>query len=286
MGGMMKSRILLVLIAPLLLTGCLISPGKFASQLELMKDGSFSYSYAGEIQMIAFSKLADMAAKEEEEFTAEDCYDDDFNDRPCTEDEIAEQKAEWDANAESRIAKKAKEAEQMKLLLGGIDPTSPEAAEEFATKLARQKGWSKVVHRGDGLFDVEFAIAGQLSHDFIFPMIEKMPMTGSGFVSAILRNDGKVRIDADGFAAQGAGNPMQGMMSGAMGLAQLSKSDDGETPNLVLPEGKFTIVTDGAILANNTDEGPSRDAKGRQVLVWDISPRTEAAPTALIDLSN
>lgn len=281
----MKSRILLALFAPLLLTGCLLSPGKFTSQLSLMKNGSFSYSYAGEIQMLAFSKLAEMAADEEEEFTASDCYDDDFNDRPCTEGEIAEQKAEWDANADVRKAKKAKEAEQMKMFLGGIDPSSPEAAEEFAEKLSRQKGWNKVTHKGDGLFEVDFSVSGQLSHDFAFPMIEKMPM-GASFVSAILRKDGKVRIDADGFAAQGAGNPMQGMMSGAMGLAQLKSSEGEGSPNMVLPEGTFTVITDGAILANNTDEGPSQNAAGQQVLTWAVSPRTEAAPTALVDLSN
>lgn len=284
---MMKTRLLLALIAPLMLTGCLLTPGKFSSQLSLMKDGNFSYAYDGEIQMLAMSKLAEMGAKSEDEFEAEDCYDDDFDVRPCSEVEIAEQKAEWDANAEIRRAKKEEEAEQMKLMLGGIDPSSPKAAEEFAAHLTRQKGWKSVTHKGDGLFDVEFAISGHLTHDFAFPMIEKMPM-GSSFVTAILRNDGKVRIDATGFAAQGAGNPWQGMMSGAMGMANLKSSeDDGDkAPNLVMPEGTFTIVTDGAILANNTDEGPAGSAGGAQVLSWDVSPRTEAAPTALIDLSS
>ena len=43
----------------------------------------------------------------------------------------------------------------------------------------------------------------------------------------------------------------------------------------------FTIVTDGRILANNTDEGPVAHSRG-EALVWEISPRTEQAPTALI----
>lgn len=282
----MSPRLILALIAPLLLTGCLLTPGKFTSQLSLMKDGQFSYSYDGEIQMLAMSKLAEMGAKEEDAFEADDCYHDEFEVRPCTEEEVAEQKAEWDANAEFRRAKREEEAEQMKVMMGGIDPSSPEAAEEFAAHLQRQKGWKSVSHKGDGLFDVEFAISGTLTHDFAFPMIERMPM-GASFVTAILRNDGKVRIDGTGFAAQGAGNPWQGMMSGAMGMAALkSSSDDGEKmPNLVMPEGTFTIVTDGKILANNTDEGPADGASGTQVLTWDVSPRTESAPTALIDLS-
>lgn len=284
----MISRLIIVLLAPLLLTGCLLSPGKFTSQLMLMKDGSFSYSYNGEIQMLALSKLAEMGADSDEEFTAQDCYESNgYDTRPCTEDEIAAQKAEWDANAEIRQSKRQREAEQMKVMMGGIDPSSPEAAEEFVEILTRQQGWNSVVHRGDGLFDVDFAISGSLSHDFTFPTIEKMPI-GTSFVSAMLRKDGKVRIDATGFAAQGAGNPWQGMMGGMMGLAQMegASSENGEEPpKLVMPEGTFTIVTDGQILANNTDEGPTVHASG-QLLTWDVTPRTEQAPTALIDLSN
>ena len=48
-------------------------------------------------------------------------------------------------------------------------------------------------------------------------------------------------------------------------------------------DGTFTIVTDGQILANNTDEGPRSTAEG-QMLEWKVTRRTEAAPTALIQL--
>jgi len=285
----MKFRLALALVAPLLLTGCLITPGKFGSHLSLMKDGTFSYSYKGEIQLLALSKLAEMGAKSEDEFAAKECYEDNgFETRTCTADEIAAQKAEWDANADIRRMKREEEAQQMKMMMGGIDPSSPEAAADFAEALSRQKGWNSVAHRGDGLFDVDFAIDGTLSHDFTFPMIEKMPV-GSAFVNVILRKDGKVRVDATGFAAQGAGNPMQGMMGGMMGLAQMDGANDGgktkAPPKMVLPEGTFSITTDGAILANNTDEGPSSSAAG-QVLTWNITSRTEQAPTALIDLSS
>ena len=42
---------LFALAAPLLLTGCLWGPGKFASDLTLKKDGSFVLNYRGEIVM-------------------------------------------------------------------------------------------------------------------------------------------------------------------------------------------------------------------------------------------
>ncbi len=282
----MKSRLLFALLAPLLLTGCLLSPGKFNSQLALMKDGSFSYAYKGEIQMLALSKLAEMGADKEDKFEAKDCYEDDgFETRECTAGEIAAQKEEWDAGADARRIEKKEKAERFKAIMGGIDPSDPEAARELVEMLERQKGWNSVSHKGDGLFDVDFAISGQLSHDFAFPVIEKMPI-GSSFVSVILRKDGKVRVDAPGFAAQGAGNPLQGMMGGVMGMAAMeaNKKKDGEPPVFVMPEGTFTIITDGTVLANNTDEGPQASAQG-QVLAWEINARSEQAPTALIDLS-
>lgn len=282
----MLKRALLVLVAPLLLTGCLLSPGKFSSTLTLLNGGEFSYSYQGEIQMLALSKLAQMGSAMGEVFEAEDCYDDNLDKRPCTSAEIAEQKAEWEANTQQRAARNEHEAQQMKAFMGGIDPASPEAAQEFAERLSRQKGWNSVSHMGDGLFLVDFAISGRLDHDFSFPMVEGMPM-GSSFVTAILRKDGKVRVDAPGFAAQGAGNPMQGMMGGLMGVAQ-GQPDDGknaELPPMALPQGNFTIITDGEILANNTDEGPVKLVTGRRALAWEVSPRSEQAPTALIDLT-
>lgn len=279
------SRILLALAMPLLLAGCFLTPGKFASELRLMKNGTYAYSYTGEVQMLALSKMAEMGAKADEQFSPEDCYDDDFEERACTPAEIAEQKREWQENAAERMANKAQEAEQMKMMMGGLDPSDPEAANEFAEKLARQKGWNKVVSRGDGLFDVEFAISGQLDHDFAFPNIEGLPMN-TPFVSLYLRKDGKVRLEAPGFAAQGAGNPMQGMMGGMMGMASLGNKDKGEKmPPIAMPDGRFTLITDGAILANNTDEGPQA-ASGGQMLVWDIDARTERAPTALIQIGN
>lgn len=263
----------------LILTGCLMTPGKFASELQLMKDGSFAYAYDGEIQMLALGKLAELANTTDETFAAE-CWNDDFEERECTATEVAEQKKDWEANAAERKEKSAKEAEQMKVLFGGIDPSSPEAAKELAERLQRQRGWNAVVYKGDGLFDVDFAISGQLSHDFAFPTIEKLPMANV-FVSVNLRNEKQVRIDAPGFAAMGGGNPMQGMMSGAAGVASVATQGDGAMPKFATPDGTFTIVTDGRILANNTDEGPRADPKGQR-LSWTITARTEQAPTALV----
>ena len=81
-----------------------------------------------------------------------------------------------DAPSEQR---KKRDAESMKAMFGGLDPADPKAAEELAARLRRQAGWRKVTYRGDGLYEVEFAITGQLSHDFIFPVVERFPQPGS-----------------------------------------------------------------------------------------------------------
>lgn len=271
----------LLATSALALSGCLLSPGTFASELHLMKDGNFSYSYDGEIQMLGLSKLAELGNAADETFAAT-CWDDEtFEDRDCTAEEEAEQRKEWDANAAERAEKNKSEAEAMKALLGGIDPSSPEAAQELAERLERQRGWDNVIYRGDGLFDVEFRVSGQLSHDFAFPVIEKLPLANV-FVSVVLRDGGQVRVDAPAFTAGGNEMPMAGMMSGMAELAKLGETSDGKSaPKIVVPNGTFTIVTDGRILANNTDEGPAAHASG-QSLSWTVNQRTTQAPTALI----
>lgn len=65
---------LLLAASSLALSGCLLSPGAFTSELHLMKDGNFSYSYDGQIQMLALTKLAEMSEKTDSAFLAE-CWD-------------------------------------------------------------------------------------------------------------------------------------------------------------------------------------------------------------------
>lgn len=274
MGAVMVAALALVL------SGCLLTPGKFASTLDLRKGGAFTYTYEGEIHLLALSKLAQMDAKTDEEFAPESCYDDEFNDRDCTDDELAEQRRAWDEGAAERKAKKEQDAEAAKAMLGGIDPYDPAAADELAARLRRQTGWRRVDNKGDGLFDVSFSLTGKIDHDFHFPTMEWFPVSNF-FVAVTRRADGTVRINAPGFAPQAGGNPFQGMM-GAMGGVPVP-GNDGEPGSPMLPKinGTFTITTDGEILANNTDEGPAPVANGKS-LGWTINVRTKAAPTALI----
>ena len=288
-----------VLVAGLsmLLTGCLLTPGKFTSELVLADDESFTFTYEGEIFFLGMSSLARMGAANEQ-FAAQECYDEEtFETRDCTEAELAEQRAQWDAGAAERAAKAEEDAKNLAAITGGIDPNDPKAAEELRQLLLRHKGWERVESKGDGVFDVTYRTSGKMTHDFMFPVIEKIPVTNP-FVQVIVREGKTLRINAPGFAVQDGGNPLTGMMGGMAGLGAMMKMGENEAaeeggapggvsdiPDVPPMEGTFTIIARGKmdIRANNTDEGPSATAEGK-VLSWKITPATAAAPTALIAL--
>jgi len=272
------------------LSACIISPGQFNSTFEIRRDGTFTYSYNGQIYLLALSKLAEMSAGDtsNEEFVESPCYDEnseDYEERPCTEEEIAEQRDTWEAQVQYRKESAEREAEQMRQFLGGIDPSDPQAAEELAERLRRQEGWKRVEYKGDGLFEVEFSLTSRMGHDFIFPTLERFPMTNN-FVVANVRQGNVVRIEAPGFAAQGNANPLGGMTTGMSAIYAAAAAEGGQTPpDFPEMDGTFRIVTDGQILANNTDEGPTAGAGG-QILEWKVNARTPAPPMALIQLGS
>lgn len=272
----------------MVLSGCFITPGKFTSELILTEPDQFTFTYEGEIFFVGLSQLAEMG-NAPEAFEPKPCFNDNtFEERECSRNEIAGQRAEWEAGAAARAEEAARKSEQMAALMAGIDPANPEATAELTRLLLRQEGWEKVEAKGDGLFDIRYSVNGELNHDFMFPVIEDIPMTNP-FVQVILRKDNVVRINAPGYAAENDANPMAAMMGGMAGLAGLSAigddSEDGpKMPEFPTVEGTFTIVTNGRIMANNTDEGASPSPNG-EVLTWVISPRTKSAPTALLDMS-
>ena len=277
--------------AALALTACIISPGQFNSTFEIRRDGTFTYSYNGQIYLLALSKLAEMSAADtsNEEFVESPCYDEDsedYEERPCTEEEIAEQRDTWEAQVQYRKESAEREAEQMRQFLGGIDPSDPQAAEELAERLRRQEGWKRVDYKGDGLFEVEFSLTSKMGHDFIFPTLERFPMTNN-FVVANVRQGNVVRIEAPGFAGQSSSAPFAGTTAGMSAVfAAAAASEGGQTlPAIPEMDGTFRIVTDGQVLANNTDEGPTAGAGG-QVLEWKVNARTPAPPMALIQLGS
>ncbi len=308
----------------LMLSGCLIQPGKFTSELMLLDDNAFTFTYEGEIHFVGLAKLAEEskrssmgefqaycygplpgeeieaepaseaiieqtttpasrdAAKIAAEAAADAAEDAAYaaysGDRECTPDEEAEQRQQWEERQQRRIEKDRKEAEQISQMFGGIDVTDPEAEKELAAILVRQRGFERVEAKGDGMFDVSYSITSTLQHDFIFPMFEGFPAS-SPFVQAFVRDGNVVRINAPGLSPTAGGGQLAPlMMGGGMFGGGSSPKDELNLPKI---DGTFSIVTTGDIRANNTDEGPVTEARGKR-LTWQINSRTEAAPTALI----
>ena len=279
-----------VFVLTVLLAACFILPGKFAETLDLRRDGHFTYTYKGEILVVGLSKLAELggmnAPASAATFEPAPCLNENTDEeRACTKAELTEQKVEWDSDQKSQqeaeqVSKK-QQNESMKAALGGIDPNDPKAGEELAARLRKQAGWNSVIYKGDGLYQVDFAISGQLSYDLSVPTMERI-RTVLPFITMTRRADGSVRIDSPLFEGNGNSGGM-----GAMAGGQMAAAGAGAGPDLKgLPEidGTLTLTTDGGILANNTDEGPATDPRGQR-LVWKINPRNTAAPMALIQLA-
>lgn len=312
-GARILAQMAAIAAAALMLTGCLLSPGKFVADMAVMRSGGFTFAYKGEIHLLGLSQLVAMGAAMDSkgaDFVPDPCYGDPAQidgavlktalqqdgeawaeealERECTAAELDQQRSAWDDRRAAKKAEDARTIEMVKTLLGGIDPSSPDAIDEFIVRIKKQKGWREVVHQGDGLFLIDYAITGRIDQDFTFPVIEKT-QGFSPFVVAAARANGAVRIDAPAFAAAGGGS---GFLGGGMGgLLQImqtvgSTSDSDEAKmfaNLPKPQGTFTIRTDGDILTNNTDDGPAV-TDGKKVLQWTINARSTKAPEALIML--
>lgn len=259
------SRLIAALAIPLLLTGCLLSPGKFASTLDLQRDGRFTFTYVGQIVVTDTSSPP-------AEFAPTPCYDETtYDERECTEAELKQQRKDFDA------AQAANQDEGGMASKGMGNFGSEESIAELIEQLKKQDGWKSVTYRGNRIIDVDYAISGTIGHGFAFPLIE-----GGGavmpFITLTRRKDGSVKVVAPAFSGGGAGGELAslGAMAGAAGAP-----NKAEQPK---PEGTFTITTDGRILTNNTEEGPAAVA-GRSVLKWEVNSRLDKGPEALIGLA-
>jgi len=266
---MKMTRLIAALAAPLLLTGCLLSPGKFGSTLDLKRDGSFTFTYAGEIV------VTDMSPPPAE-FSASPCYNAETGDeRECTEAELAQQRKDFDEAQAASKGETGMVGSAMGSEMGGLN--SDEGIAELVEQLKKQEGWKKVSYRGNRIIDVEYAITGTIAHGFAFTLVDGgnaiMP-----FVTLIRRKDGSVKVSAPAFSGEAPGGEM-----GALG-AMASAGDAKGKPGQPKPEGTFTITTDGRILTNNTEDGPTT-AGGSSTLKWVVNSRLAKGPEALIGLA-
>jgi hypothetical protein len=93
------------------------------------------------------------------------------------------------------------------------------------------------------------------------------------FIVMRRRSDGAVLVNAPALTG---GMNMFGPMAQQMG-----GQGKGAPPSHA--QGRFTVHTDGQIVTNNSEDGPSPDPLGQQVH-WDIAPGSTKLPETLIRL--
>ena len=283
------SAAVVVALCALLLSACLVLPGKFAATLDLRKDGNFTYTYKGDIVILGLTKLAEMAMaqKPKPEFAPSACYKKDGEtERDCTPAEVTAQMKDWQAAQTAQAEKDARDKELIVKALGGIDPTDPKAAADIAARLSGQAGFKRVTYMGNGRYDVDYAISGVLAYDYQFPTIERMMPQVIPFIVLNKRSNGEVRVDSplmQQAALSMPGGNMAQVFTQMVGLDKDGKRSEA-AKDFPVVNGHFTLTTDGVILSNNTEHGAKPVAGGKQ-LDWDINFFTAIAPMALIGLA-
>lgn len=238
------TRVIAALTPMFLLSACLLTPGKFISTLDVRKDGSFTFSYTGEVISADPSAGLDSAG----------ASTDDADNASSEENADAAEKA-----AEDIRRKAAKEQEKTAKL------------NEIAAALAKEKGYRSVKYLGGDKFAIDYQISGQLDHSFVFPF-NVDAQAAFPFVAIEVRADGKVRILAPGFGDNSGG-------SGAKAMGGLS--DGGNEAQY--RDGTFTLTTDAEIISQNQEDGSKSVAGGKQIS-WRITPVSKAAPMAVVKL--
>jgi hypothetical protein len=288
------TKIAAVAAAPLLLTGCLWGPGKFTSNLALNKNGSFVLDYRGEIvlqvpdekakpepwnnkmarcieggepELVDPSMAAMMADAQSDETEDEDVG------RPCTASELAQLKSKYAKESAEKAEKKRLENEQMAKIFG-LPGTDDDSNRRFAANLSKYAGWRSVTYKGKGVFEVDYHFEGRLTQDYVFPMMPDSDML-IPFITLRRRSDASVLMTAP--ALTGGAGPFSARAK-AMGLPD--KGSDGPVSQAV---GRFTVITDGEVLTNNSEDGPAVAPGGRQVH-WDVGPSLTKVPEMLVRL--
>ena len=274
-------KMLVAAAAPLLLTGCLWGPGKFNSELALRKNGSFVLDYRGEIVL----QMPDDKGAPPEPWgnSMARCYadgrtevasegDDSEETRPCTAAELAKLKGEYKKQAAEKNKKRLEEADNMAKMFG-LPGADDESNRRFAANLLKYQGWKSATYKGKGVFDVVYHFEGRLTQDYAFPMMPDSDLI-MPFIAIRRRTDGAVLVTAP--ALTGGSGPFSARAK------MLNLPDKGDGP-VSRAEGRFTIITDGEILTNNSEDGPVASPTGRQVH-WDVGPGSAKIPEMLVRL--
>jgi hypothetical protein len=302
---------------PLALTSCFLAPGAFTSTLDLRRDGTFTFAYKGEILFTPPEDMIPGSSSSNEMWDEEmaRCYNDtpqpakasgaetatktatpsekveilpadqpsagESPTRTCTKAEIAQQKKDFEEGEKLRAERQKREGEEFAAMFG-FAPGDDAANQRVAAQLMKQEGWKTVKYAGEGVFMVDYQLVGRVGHDFIFPTFEQNDIVFP-FVVMRKRQNGSVAVTTPGLTG-GAANAiaLRAAMVGAK-----NATNNGKMAANPRTKGSFTITTDGQILTNNTEDGPTTSGSGQtltQTLTWEIDSKVAKIPESLISL--
>ncbi len=242
------SRLAFACIAPLLLVGCILTPGKFVSTLSINKDRSFTFTYKGEV--IAIDPASEMSKSMKSVGENDDDADAEKDgDKKDLMDEVKKGPA-----ADDESKKKDEEVERKRRAI--------------AEALSKEAGYKSATYIGDGKFAIDYAMSGMLTHNFIYPFNSDAEIMFP-FLMIEVRGGNTARMRAPGYADDSDSRSKSGM--GTPGGGDTSKFLDGV----------FTLDTDAEIVSQNSEDGATK-VGGRSVIKWRANPLTKDAPSAVV----
>lgn len=240
-------RACMVLLSLTMLSACFLTPGKFTSTLDIRADRSFTFTYQGEVIALNMDNLT-------KGLNSNDVPD---KEAPATGKDtayipIAQNKGVTSPKAAPIDKQQDKEAKLIAI----------------AAALSKEKGFRSAKYVGHDKFLIDYAITSRLDHSFLFPFNTDAQAIFP-FVAIEVRADGRVRVQAPGFANENGKASPGGM--GAPGMEDRSKDLDGT----------FTLTTDAEIVSQNQEDGAVSIPRGKQI-VWKVTPLTQVAPMAIL----
>ena len=236
--------------AALVLSSCILSPGKFVSTLHIGKDRSFTFTYVGEVIMLDPS-AAMQQGMQEGLASIPDSPDGDADADP--EDDVLANAVETPAPA-TPAAPAAETAQQIA------------EGKAIAEALSKEVGYRSVEYLGKNKFRVDYAMSGRLDRSFVYP-INLDAKSVIPWIAVEVRKDRTVRIKAIAFGEEQE-------MGGA------SKPDQPEKER----SGTFTFTTDAELVMQNNEDGMA-PGPGTKV-VWKVTPTSTTVPTAVVRFAN
>jgi hypothetical protein len=237
-------RLAFVAAAALVLSSCILSPGKFVSTLHIAKDRSFTFTYVGEVILLDPSSAMQQGMQDGLAGAA-----------PSDED-VMNDGDDVVANAADDAAAPAAPAAE----------TAEQVAEgkAIAEALSKEVGYRSVEYLGKNKFRVDYSMTGKLDRSFAYPINVDAKSIIPWLVVEV-RKDRTARFQGMAFGEQESG------------LGSTGAKPDTDPKER---DGTFTFTTDAELVMQNNEEGMA-PGPGKKV-VWRVTPTSKTVPTAVV----